>query len=294
MIACNNDGVWNEEGTILDFRVAPAWYQTGWFLALCVVSGILLVWIVHQLRLRQVAKIISAGFDARLAERTRVARDLHDTFLQTVQGSKLVADDALEKAADPVRTRQAIEQLSEWLGRAVQEGRTALNSLRTSTTQSNDLAEAFRRATEECVTHTPIEVSFSVVGATKEMHPVVRNEIYRIGYEAIRNACKHSRGSQLEVELKYGNDLAIRVRDNGMGIDQDVTERGKNEHFGLQGMRERVARIGGELTLVSSANSGTAITVVVPGRIVFRPSNATPFEKVKAILGRKGPTSHSD
>jgi ligand-binding sensor domain-containing protein/signal transduction histidine kinase len=274
VIACNNDGVWNEEGTTLDFSVAPAWYQTGSFLLLCLAGGILLVWAFHQFRLRRVAKVISARFDERLAERTRMVRDLHDTFLQTVQGSKLVADDALENSGDPQRTRQAIERLSDWLGRAVQEGRAALNSLRTSTTQSNDLAEAFRRAMDECRMHAPMEASFSVVGDAKEMNPIVRAEIYRIGYEAIRNACKHSKGSRLEVELKYGRHLAVTVRDDGMGIQPPVAVQGKDEHFGLQGMRERVARIGGKLSLVSSPNTGTAITVVVPGRIAFRKPNA--------------------
>jgi ligand-binding sensor domain-containing protein/signal transduction histidine kinase len=269
VIACNNDGQWNKDGSTLDFSVAPAWYQTVWFLVLCVVTGIFFAWALHRLRVRQVAKVISARFDERMAERTRMARDLHDTFLQTVQGSKLVADDALEKADDPLRARQALGKLSEWLGLAVQEGRAALNSLRASGTQSNDLAEAFARAVEECRMHVPMEVSFSVIGNPREMHSLVCEEIYRIGYEAIRNACKHSTGTRLEVELKYGRDLAIRISDNGIGIDPDVAQQGKDEHFGLQGMRERVGRIGGEFTLVSSANAGTAVTVVVPGDIVF-------------------------
>jgi signal transduction histidine kinase/ligand-binding sensor domain-containing protein len=290
VIACNNDGVWNEEGAMVDFAIAPAWYQTWWFLLFCVVTGLLFVWFLHRLRLRQVAKVISARFDERLAERTRMARDLHDTFLQTVQGSKLVADHALERVDDPFRTRQALGQLSEWLGRAVQEGRSALNSLRASTTQSNDLADALRRAMEESRLYAPIEMSFSVVGDAKEMHPVVRDEIYRLGYEAIRNAYKHSKGNRLDVELKYGQDLAICVHDNGVGFDLDAAERGKEEHFGLQGMRERVARIGGELTLVSSAKSGTSITVIVPGNLAFREPPLTAFEKLTAILKRKRPT----
>ncbi len=128
-----------------------------------------------------------------------------------------------------------------WLGQAVQEGRAALNSLRTSTTQKNDLAEAFKRATEECQLVGSIDVSFSVTGHSKEMHPVVRDELYRVVYEAIRNACRHSRGSRLEVGLKYGRDLAVCVKDNGIGIEPAIVDHGKEGHFGLQGMRERVA-----------------------------------------------------
>jgi len=244
--------------------------------------------------MRQIHKSLSARFDERLAERTRMARELHDTFLQTLQGSKLVAEDALEKSSDPIQMRRALEQLSVWLAQAVQEGRAALNSLRTSTMQKNDLAEAFRRATEECRLLSPIDVSFSVRGGSKEMHPIVRDEIYRVGYEAIRNACVHSRGSRLEVELKYGHDLAVQVRDNGVGIDPALAEQGKDGHFGLQGMRERVARIGGKLTVSSSPDSGTEITVIVPGSIVFRKPITSPLEKIRTILRRIGPASHPD
>ena len=120
MKASNNDGVWNEEGATLAFSVVPAWYQTNWFRLFCLVSGGLVVWTLHSLRVRQVAGMMSARFDERLAERTRIARELHDTFLQTIQGSKLLADVALEKPADPVRMRRTVEQLSIWLGRATQ------------------------------------------------------------------------------------------------------------------------------------------------------------------------------
>jgi signal transduction histidine kinase len=294
VVACNNDGVWNEAGAMLDFSVAPAWYQTNWFRLLCVVSGVFLVWALYRLRVRQIAKSMSARFDERLAERTRMARELHDTFLQTIQGSKLVADDALEKSNDPVRMRQAMEQLSNWLERATQEGRAALNSLRTSTTQRNDLAEAFRRATENGLVPGSMTAALSVVGDVREMHPIVRDEVYRIGYEAIRNAYMHSRGSRLQVELRYAQDLVVRVSDNGVGIDPTIADQGKDGHFGLQGMRERAARIGGKLTLVSSANSGTEITVVVPGGIVFRKPTATRFDKIKAVLSRMGQTSNPD
>src|SRR5207245_180403 len=130
---CNNDCAWNYAAASLEFSVAPAWYQTNWFRVLCVVSGVFIVWFIYRLRVLQISRAIGARFDERLAERTRMARDLHDTFLQTIQGSKLVADDALEPSTDPIRMRRAMEQLSVWLANAMQEGRAALNSLRTST-----------------------------------------------------------------------------------------------------------------------------------------------------------------
>jgi signal transduction histidine kinase/ligand-binding sensor domain-containing protein len=284
VIACNNDAVWNEEGATLDFSVAPAWYQTSWFRVLCAASAVLVAWVFYQLRVRQIAKAISDRFDERLAERTRMARDLHDTFLQTIQGSKLVADDALDPSTDPVRMRRAMEQLSVWLDQAMQEGRAALNSLRTSTTQRNDLADAFRRAAENGHIPGSMEAVLSVVGDARDMHPIVRDEVYRIGYEAIRNAYLHSRGSRLEVELRYGQDLTVRVRDNGVGIEPTVATHGKDGHFGLRGMRERAARIGAQLTIVTSATNGTETTVVVPGRIVFRKATRGLSRKRKAPL----------
>jgi len=287
VVACNNDGVWNEAGATLDFSVAPAWYQTNWFRILCVVSGVFIVWVIHRLRVLKISRAIGARFDERLAERTRMARDLHDTFLQTIQGSKLVADDALELSTDPIRMRRAMEQLSVWLARAMQEGRAALNSLRTTTTRTNDLAEALRRVIEDGLIPSAMAVTFSVVGDAREMHPIVRDEIYRIGYEAIRNACMHSRASQLEVELRYANELALRVCDNGKGIDPAIADRGKDGHFGLQGMRERAARIGAKLTLGSSSTFGTEIKLIVPRGIIFRkmmPVRQSLFTRTKTLF----------
>ena len=290
VIACNNDGVWNDVGAIMNFSVAAAWYQTNWFRSLCAVSGVFILLVLYWLRVRQIVRSIGTRFDERLAERTLMARDLHDTFLQTIQGSKLVADDALDPSTDPLRMRRALEQLSVWLARATQEGRAALNSLRTTTIRTNDLAEALRRVTEDSLIPSSMAVAFSAIGDAKEMHPIVRDEIYRIGYEAIRNACMHSGASRLRVELRYANDLALRVSDNGVGIDPVIADRGKDEHFGLQGMRERTARIGGKLTLVSSSSSGTEIKLVVPGGIVFgktMPVQQSLFMKIRSLFGSK-------
>jgi ligand-binding sensor domain-containing protein len=197
VMACNNDGVWNEVGAALDFTIAPAWYQTLWFRILFVVSALFVIWILYRLRLRQVARAIGVRFNERLAERTRIARELHDTLLQTVQGSKLVADDALERPDDSAHMQRAMKKLSGWLGQATQEGRAALHSLRTSTIETNDLAAGLRRAAEECLLNKSMAVKFSVAGGSRDMHPIARDEIYRIGFEAIRNACEHASASEL-------------------------------------------------------------------------------------------------
>jgi ligand-binding sensor domain-containing protein/signal transduction histidine kinase len=294
VIASNSHGQWNDSEATISLQVDPAFWQTSWFRGSCVAAFLALLGALYQLRLRQVARQFNIRLEERVGERTRIARDLHDTFLQTIQGSKLVADDALDHCRDPVRMRRAVEQLSVWLGQATQEGRAALNSLRTSTMEKNDLAEAFRRATEDALIPSSMAVTFSVVGDSRELHPIVRDEVYRIGYEAIRNAWMHSAASLLEVELKYAQDLGVRVSDNGIGIDRAVLDNGKEGHFGLSGMRERAVRIGGKLTVVSSATSGTEITVVVPGGIVFRKGSATLFSKLRHLFHRKHQTTRLD
>lgn len=286
VVASNNDGVWNETGAALDFSIAPTWYQAASFRILGLLSVVLIAWVLYRLRIRRIARAMSARFDARLDERTRLARELHDTFLQTVRGSKLIADDALGHPGDSARTRRALEKISVWLEQATEEGRAALDALRASTTETNDLAGALRRATENCQGQGSTEVAFSVVGEARDMHPIIRDEIYRIGYEAISNACAHAGASRLEVELRYAQDLVVRVSDDGRGIDPAVLENGKPGHFGLQGMRERAARIGGRLSLASSANSGTQVTLVVPGSVVYRGAGAAPSKWIKAIPGR--------
>jgi signal transduction histidine kinase/ligand-binding sensor domain-containing protein len=269
VIACNNDGVWNEEGAILDFSIAPMWYQTTPFRILCFVSFVIIGSILYRIRVQQVAKAIGVRFDERLSERTRMARELHDTFIQTIQGSKLVVDDGLEEPLDPEKMRRALGQVSGWLEQAIEEGRAALNSLRSSTTLKNELAPALRRAAESGVVPDGMTLSVSVIGDARELHPIVRDELYRIGNEAIQNAKAHSHGSRLSIDLTYGHDLALHVGDNGVGIDPDYAIGGREGHHGLQGMRERAARIRGRLTILSSTESGTDISVIVPGSVSF-------------------------
>jgi signal transduction histidine kinase/ligand-binding sensor domain-containing protein len=284
VIASNNDGVWNEEGASLSIVVAPAWYQTQTFLMLSIVSAALAVWAAYRLRLRQVAHALNTRFDERLVERTRMARDLHDTLLQTLQGTKMVADTALDRPDDAPTLARALRQVSAWVGQASEEGRSAVNALRTSTTEGNDLAEAFRRAIEDGQRKSTIGASIVVTGSPREMHPVVRDEVYRIGYEAIRNAYTHSHATRLEIALSYGRDLTLRVADDGVGMEATTAERGKEGHFGMPGMRERASRIGATLSVASTPGAGTAIVVAVPGRAIFRKAPTRLAERLRSMF----------
>ncbi len=291
--ACNRDGIWDRTGMVYLIIQKPFFYQTTWFRLAMIATALLIVAGLYHLRLRQAKARLNVLFDERLSERTRIARELHDTLLQTIQGSKLVADNVLDKPGDMAHLLGTIKRLSAWLGQATLEGRAALNSLRTSNIDSNDLAAGFRRATEECLLNNSMTVNFSVTGGPREMHPVARDEIYRIGYEAIRNACEHSSASKLEVFLSYARDLTLRVKDNGAGIDATVLTQGKSGHFGLRGMRERAERIGSKFTLNSTPNSGTEMTLIVPGSVIYRKPSTGRFARLKFFLGRRNFTDES-
>ena len=284
----DTNGAWSDKVATVEFTILPAFYQTIWFRLAMIATGLLLVVGLYRLRLRQAKARLNVLFDERLAERTRIARELHDTLLQTVQGSKLVADDALEQSKDANQMRSALEKLSGWLGQATQEGRAALNSLRTSIVETNDLAAALRRVTEECVIDSAVAVKFSTTGSRRDMHPVARDEIYRIGYEAIRNACEHAAASELEIALSYAQDLTLRVSDNGVGMEPAIAREGRAGHFGLRGMRERAERIGSRLTIVSAPHSGTELTLMVPGKVIFRKAHASRFERVRNLFRGRG------
>jgi signal transduction histidine kinase len=218
LVALAGVHVGNPSQVLAQGQVPHEMHSSAWYLAAILGLALVVVVVVHLVRVRQIARVMSADFDQRLSERIRAARELHDTLLQTVHGSKLVVDRALRDTTDRDRLVQALEQLSVWLGQAAAEGPAALQSLGTSTTESDDLAAALRRAIDECRIDSSAEISFSVQGRAREFDPAVRDEVYRIGYEAIRNACVHSGGSLIDVTLEYGLDLTLRIGDNGVGI----------------------------------------------------------------------------
>ena len=253
VIASNNDGVWNETGATLVFRVLPAWYQTNWFLFLCVVTGLPIVRVVYSLRVRQIAKAISVRFDERLAERTRIARDFHDTLLQSFQGVLLKFHAVTYMLPDrPDEAKQKLESVIDQAQQAVIEGRDAVQGLRSSAVVTNELAPALRALGEELAADQtgPSYPDFRVIveGASRDLVPLVRDEVYRIASEALRNAFRHAQAGRIEVEILYAKrQLRLWVRDNGKGIDPKVlAEGGREGHYGLAGVHERAKLVGGK------------------------------------------------
>jgi signal transduction histidine kinase/ligand-binding sensor domain-containing protein len=283
VIASNNDGVWNEAGDSLSFSIVPAWYQTNPARATALVLGFLIFWLLYRMRARQIEANIWSRFNERLAERLRVARDIHDTLLQTIQGSKLVADHAVQHAADTAQLRTAMEQLAGWLARAIHEGRAAVNSLRASTAEGHDLLESLKRAAQTEAGTSSLAVTVASSGAPRELHPVVADEVSRIAHEAIRNTLLHSGAGKLVMELEFGERLILRITDDGIGMETAVLEHGRLGHFGLPGMRERAARIGGKLTITSAPGAGTVVTLIVPGGLAFQSTQPNIFRALRVF-----------
>ena len=277
VIACNNDGVWNKVGATLSFAVAPAWFQTIWFEFLVAVAALALVWMAYTLRLRQVTARIRERLGTRMEERERIARELHDTLLQSFQGLTLHFQRARNLLPD--RTAEAIQTLDTALDgaeEAIVEGRDAIHDLRSSTTAAQALAEEITALGEQLAAESGnkkagIEFRIVIEGSARPMRPNLHIEIFRIAREAMRNAFGHSQGHLIETEMAYTESLfRLRVRDDGKGIDPDERVRAERTgHWGLMGMRERAGHLGGELEMWSEPGAGTEIELTVPASIAY-------------------------
>jgi signal transduction histidine kinase len=277
--ASNSSGLWNPQAASLEFSIAPAFWQTLWFRAACGAAVVGLLWTFYLLRLRQVARQFERTLDARVAERTRIARDLHDTLLQSFPG--FLPHPAASTRLFRSQPDQALRMLEETLDqakRAVKEGREAVQGLRSSTEESNNMATSIGRLAGELsltvsqpqttagTESRAIDTQVHVEGEPRNLHPIVRDEVYRIAGEVLRNAFQHSQATQIEVELHYTvRQFRLRIRDNGQGIDPQILLAGGREgHFGLRGMRERAELAGGKLTVWSAPGSGTEVEVTIP------------------------------
>jgi signal transduction histidine kinase len=270
VMASNSDGLWNGDEASIRFEIEPRFWQTVWFrlsaLMLCVMIG----WSVYRLRVMQVARQLNVRFEERLAERTRIAQELHDTLLQGFMSASMqlhVAADGLPQDS-PART--SLSRVLDLMSRVIEEGRNAVRGLRSSSSSSHDLEQALSRVSEELQIGDQIDYRVIVDGHPRALNPIIRDEVYRIGREALANAVRHSGAKAIEVELEYAStDLRMLVRDNGCGIDSRVLRSGSEGHWGLSGMRERAERIGARFRVLSRDNAGTEIELTVPASVAF-------------------------
>jgi signal transduction histidine kinase len=284
VIACNNDGVWNNTGASVRFSIAPSYYQTSWFRAVVGVTVLALFWTLYRFRLRQIAHAFNVRLDERVGERTRIARELHDTLLQSFQGLMLRFQSARDLLpGHPARAVEALDGALNRADEAIVEGRDAIQNLRSSTTAFADLGQALTAWAEDFAQgpngeRSPVTFRVSVVGTPRDLHPLVRDDVYRIASEALRNAYHHAQASHIEAELTYGDgEVRLRIRDDGKGIDPQHVSAGRSGHWGLVSMRERAEQIGSELTLWSEVGAGTEVELRIPRSAAYGHSRRRGF-----------------
>ena len=209
-------------------------------------------------------------FEERLAERTRIAQELHDTLLQGFLSASMqlhVADThlPLDSEAKPL-----VERALQLMTRVIDEGRNTVRGLRSTDVSDQNLEQAFSRLQQELAPTSDTGFRVIVEGTPRQLRAVTRDDIYHIGREALANAFRHSRATEIVVEIEYTEKfLRVMVRDNGIGINADVLREGREGHWGLSGMRERAERIGARLRVLSRSAAGTEMELSIPGRIAF-------------------------
>ena len=212
--------------------------------------------------------------NVRLEERTRIAQELHDTLLQTFQSALLHLGAALDDMTQDSPFKPELDRTLQIMRRGIEEGRSAIQGLRSSGSQTSDLVAALSHLQEELEVPPDIDFRVIVTGRQRQLPREIEDEIYRIGREALGNAFCHSRAKRVELELEYSDtELRIRIRDNGRGIDPQVLEKGRDGHWGLAGMRERATRIGGRLKILSSPMAGTEVQLSIPSNVAFHLAN---------------------
>jgi signal transduction histidine kinase/ligand-binding sensor domain-containing protein len=269
-------GAWSEPGLELAVEILPPWWNTWWFLVSCVAMFLALLWGLYQFRLRQLARQFNIRLEERVNERTRIARELHDSLLQGFQG--LIFRFQAAREFLPGRPSEAMEALDIALGRAdkvIVEGRDTVSDLRQPVVGDSDMGRALTALGEELAAQSgngaaPC-VRVLVEGKQRELNPILRDEIYRIAREALRNAFRHAQAQKIEAEITYSDSqFLLHIRDDGRGIDPKVTNQGARAgHWGLPGMRERAKRFGGKLEVWSEPGAGTEIELSVPGAIAY-------------------------
>jgi signal transduction histidine kinase len=294
VIASNSDGLWNSAEAVIRFEIEPLLWQTWWFRLLIVLAGVFVMVALYQLRLRSLTRQLNVRFEERLAERTRIAQDLHDTLLQGVLSASMQLHVAVERLPDDSTAKPPLSRILQLMGQVIEEGRNAVRGLRSSNSDSLDLEQAFSRIRQELAVQNDMgeQIGFRVIveGRPRSLHPVIRDEVYRIGREALVNAFRHSRAKIIEVEVEYAaKRLRILVRDDGCGISPQVLQSGREGHWGLAGMRERAERIGARLKLRSRVASGTEVELSVPSYVAFQtqPSQRWPLRWLARLSTRK-------
>lgn len=282
VIALNKDGVASSREAVLRFRVAQAFHRHPLFLG---GAGLLLMaalWWAYRTAARRAAERVRDRLQERHRERERIARELHDTLLQGVQGLVLRFQAAADMLPADVPARAGLEQALQRADGVLVEGRDRVRALRGGPLDTRELHEALTAAGEELASQWACGFAFATSGSARRLQPAILDEVYRIGLEALRNAFTHAGAAQVRVDLAYRRAaFVLAVADDGRGIDPAwLGEHGRPDHWGLRGMHERAERIGARLEIHGGADragsSGTRVVLVLPARTAYRRRRGAP------------------
>ena len=278
VMASNSEGLWNGSVATLRFEVDPALWQTWWFQFSSMLLAVAVATTIYRARTRQAARQLDIRFQERLAERTRIAQELHDTLLQGFISASMQLHVATNQLSP--EGKRSMSGVVTMINQVIEEARSAVQGLRSGTEFANDnLEHAFGKIHEEFAGQGP-EFRIVISGKPRAVHPIIRDEVYRIGREVLINALRHAAATTIEVEIDYAaHQLRLVVRDDGRGIDPNTMQSGSVTHRGLSGIRDRAERIGAKVALWSRKDAGTEVELTVPGMIAYQR-----LSKMKAAL----------
>jgi signal transduction histidine kinase/predicted small secreted protein len=271
----------------------PPMWQRWWFPLICVALAAGLTFALYRVWVFEMTRKLHLRFEERLAERTRVAQELHDTLLQGVLSASMQLHVAVDQLPEHSPTRPALNRVLQLMGQVIEEGRNTLRGLRSPADSPHDLQSSFARIPQELGTQSGIDFRVVVEGQPLQLRSIIRDDVYGIGREALVNAFRHSRAQSIAMQLEYtASHLGILVRDDGCGIDPQVLKSGRDGHFGVSGMRERAERIGANLKLLSRIGGGTEVELRVPGEIAFESRRSVSVSKWSARWYRRRGVEH--
>ena len=274
--AATGTGPWNELRSPVSLTVTPAFYQNTWFRLLCLLLICVTLWLIYRARLKFLTLQMQERLEERARERVRIARDLHDTLLQGVQGLMLRFHFATEQLAsdEPVRAvlRDALDRADE----VIQEGREKVRELRAEAAPAAELETHLRKVASALENDGTQQIDLRVHGEPRVLHPTVSDELYCIGREALTNAVRHAQATRVVLELTYDvKELRLSCTDNGRGVSPEILQAGfKEGHWGMLGMHERANNLGGKLALASTPGAGTELQISLASHKAYAKSGS--------------------
>jgi ligand-binding sensor domain-containing protein/signal transduction histidine kinase len=285
--ATGSSGKWDRTGIVYDVTQQPLFYQERWFQVACAAFLVMLLSVIYLARVRTIIRQTRILLETRIAERERVARDLHDTFLQGIQGTLLRFHSSTQQLPQSEPLRRTFEEILDQSDAVMLQGRGLVSGLRMTAGDTNDLPIAFAMVGKEFLTLSAAVYNVVVIGETRRLNPIAYDEIVHIGREALFNSYTHATATSIETELDYSSsDLRIRFRDNGTGIDPAVLANGcRAGHYGLPGMRERAIKVGAKLDIYSRLGAGTEVELRVPARVAYYPARGVRGHWLQRLFG---------